>query len=341
MVTGPSTFCRSISSASDSIQSLREPAEKFLRVKNDFPFAATLLMISAIWGGKALPRMMYARATVPRKRWNSQGEVEEVHLEPDLGFQASETTAAIEYLCSSNLLTLDSNVDGYEKLSVDTSLQQYLEQQLQDSEQMKIRALMLMCHLFPGDKEIEPLYVIIACYPAINVLILTSQHKDLGRLQLEPFQCAEAYIQELLKKNLLSHRQQHDIIATLLESSNFSDSTWKFHALSIADEMLVTTPDESLEMYAAIRRKALSRLVLGKTYEEPCGLLERPITSSKSNFLHWKLRLSRAQDCIHRDDFAGARREASQYAAVNPTKHQLLNGVLAKKYGLSTQDLFT
>jgi hypothetical protein len=136
---------------------------------------------------------------------------------------------------------------------------------------------------------------------------------------------------------MLSIRQQHDIIATLLESSNFSDpsagSTWKFQALSIADDMLVTTPDESLEIYAAIRRKAVSRLVLGTIYEEQSSLEHHAKTpkTPKINVLHWKLRLSRAQDCIHRDDFDGARREVSRYAAVNPTKPSTLEGRFGKE----------
>jgi hypothetical protein len=98
MVTGPSTFRRLASSfVGDRTQSLYEPGEKFQLVMNEFPFAATLLKISTIWGGKALPRMMYARATFPRKRWNTRGEVEEVHLEAEMRFQVEETDAAIEY----------------------------------------------------------------------------------------------------------------------------------------------------------------------------------------------------------------------------------------------------
>ncbi|TAQ89347.1 hypothetical protein B7494_g2347 [Chlorociboria aeruginascens] len=305
MVTGPSTPF-----VGDRTQSLREPAERFLLVMKEFPFAATLLQISTIWGGKALPRIMYARATSPRKRWNTQGEIEEIPLEPEMQFQVEETDAAIEYLCSLNLVTLDSNEDGYEKLSVDTSLQQYLGQELQNSEQLQTRALMLMCHLFPGDKELEPL-----------------QYQDLGRLQLRPFQCVVKYIPGLLENHILSTPQQHDVIATLLESSNFSDpstgSTWKFEALRIADDMLLTTPDKSLEIYAAIQRKA------GTIYEEQSSLLEHDTKLPKTpkiNVLYWKLRLSRAHDCIHRDDFDGARREVSQYAPVNPTKPSILEG---------------
>jgi hypothetical protein len=74
---------------------------------------------------------------------------------------------------------VDSNEGGYEKLSVDPSLQQYLGRELQDSEQLKTRALMLMCHLFPGDKELEPLYVLLACrYILQCTKTLTSQHKE-------------------------------------------------------------------------------------------------------------------------------------------------------------------
>jgi hypothetical protein len=157
----------------------------------------------------------------------------------------------------------------------------------------------------------------------------------LGRLQLQPLQRVVAYLPELLRKELLSTQQQHDVIATLLESSNFPDpssgSAWQFRAVGIADLMLVTTPDESLEICAAIRRKALSRLVLGTIYEEPSSLLKRGATTPRSNFLHWKLRLSRAQDCTHRDDFVGAKNEVSHYTTFNPTKPSTLERRLGKE----------
>jgi len=47
-------------------------------------------------------------------------------------FEVSETAAAIEYLRSLSLVTLNPNEDGYVRLSVLLSLQQYLEQQIQD-----------------------------------------------------------------------------------------------------------------------------------------------------------------------------------------------------------------
>jgi hypothetical protein len=163
LVTGPAS-CRTASSSSyigNGTQSLNGTRERFERATN-FPFAAELLEISTMWGGNALPSMMYGRASAPRKRWNSKGEIEEVYLEDGMGFQIDETYNAIEYLKSANLLILDSNEDGYEKLSVDKSLQQYLKEQLLDSDLLRTRSLMLMCHLFPGNKEIEPLYVMLS-----------------------------------------------------------------------------------------------------------------------------------------------------------------------------------
>ena len=64
----------------------------------------------------------------------------EVYLETKMQFQADETDAVTEYLCSLKLLTVDLNGDGYEKLFVNPSLQKYLERQLQDSEHLKTRA---------------------------------------------------------------------------------------------------------------------------------------------------------------------------------------------------------
>lgn len=150
-------------------------------------------------------------------------------------------------------------------------------------------------------------------------------------MQLRPFQCVVEYISKLLEKKLLSPRQQHEVIATLLESSNFSDRNWKLKALLIADNMLATTaPDEFLQAYAEIRRKALNRQVLGRVCPEPY-LPELLVTCPISNFLYWKLRLSKAQDCIHRDDFDGATREVSEFAPINPTKPSTLEHIFGKE----------
>ncbi|OBT60462.1 hypothetical protein VE03_10127 [Pseudogymnoascus sp. 23342-1-I1] len=315
-VTGPAS-CRTASSSSyigNGTQSLNGTRERFERATNHFPFAAELLEISTMWGGNALPSMMYGRASAPRKRWNSQGEIEEVYLEDGMGFQLDGTYNAIEYLKTANLLILDSNEDGYEKLSVDKNLQQYLKERLLDSDLLRTRSLMLMCHLFPGNKEIEPF-----------------QRGVLGRLHLQPFQSVVEYIPKLLEKKLLSTRQQHEVIGTLLESSTFSDRNWKFKALELADAMLVTAPCDLLETYAAIRRKAVHRLVVGTIWKEPSHLLERLATCPISNFLYWKWRLSRAEDCVHRDDFDAAVREVFGYAAINPTKPSTLEYLLGKE----------
>lgn len=158
-----------------------------------------------------------------------------------------------------------------------------------------------------------------------------SRRGVLGRLQLRPLLSVVEYIPELLEKKLLSKKEQHEVIETLLESSTFSDRNWKIKALEIADYMLVAAPCELLEIYAAIRRKIVLRQVDGIVWEEPSHLLKRPATSPKSNFLHWKLRLSRAQDCIHRDAHDAAMREVSDYAAISPSEPSTLEQRLSKE----------
>lgn len=113
-----------------------------------------------MWGGNALPLMMYDRATVPRKRWSSQGEVEK-YFDDGVGFRKVETHSAIEYLKSANLVS-QFYEDGYERLTVDEGLQRYIKEQARDLDLLMSRSLMLMCHLFPGNKEMEPLYVVLS-----------------------------------------------------------------------------------------------------------------------------------------------------------------------------------
>ncbi|RDW74756.1 hypothetical protein BP6252_05898 [Coleophoma cylindrospora] len=143
------------------------------------------------------------------------------------------------------------------------------------------------------------------------------------------------YIPELLEKKLLSTRQQHHVISTLLEATCFSDlcngSSWRFGALELAEKMLATSPDESFETYAAIRRMAMTRIVLGTVHEESKSLLERVVTSPRSNALYWKVRLSKAQDYNYRDDFVGAQREVSGYKDFNSTEPSMLEQRLGRE----------
>ena len=88
--------------------------------------------------------------------------------------------------------------------------------------------------------------------------LFSSHHKDLGRLQLRPFQSVIEHIPKLLAKRLLSTRQQHDVIDTLLESSTFSGRNWKFKALEIADAMLVAAPCDLLETCSNTEKSSTS-----------------------------------------------------------------------------------
>jgi tetratricopeptide (TPR) repeat protein len=158
-------------------------------------------------------------------------------------------------------------------------------------------------------------------------------------LQLRPLQSVARYIIDFATKDLLSTQQQYNIIETLLESSKFPDpatgSAWQFQALEIADTMLAKSPKddklEDLQMLAAIRRKALSRLVLGEVFAEPNFLIQRRPKSPRSNALYWELRLSRAQDCVQRDDFYGAEREICDYAAFYPARTSTKEQRLGKR----------
>ncbi|XMA13625.1 hypothetical protein WAI453_006416 [Rhynchosporium graminicola] len=239
--------------------------EAFLRVKTEFDLAATLLEILSIWGGLDIPRMMVDRILLPRKRWNAEGEIEEAMVDSDIGTEFAQCTDAITYLCSSGLVVQEQNEDRLERLTVTPVLHHYLEQQhIRVSENSRAKALIISCHLFPGDNDIEPFH-----------------HKYLGRLQLRPLQFVAKYIIEFATKGLLSIQQQYNVIETLLESSKFPDpttgSTWQFQALEIADTMLAKSPkDEKLE-----------ELQMWQQYEEkPCLVWSLVKYLSSQIFLH-------------------------------------------------------
>lgn len=133
-----------------------EPEKAFQRIKAELPIAAVLLTLATILGGVDIPRLIFDRAVKPRRRWSDQGEIEEVSLDSNVIEGFEQVDEAIGYLCAAGIVNLESR-GGYEILSLMPRLHQFLEQEVKDDAEVRVRALMLVCHSFPADKDLEPL----------------------------------------------------------------------------------------------------------------------------------------------------------------------------------------
>ena len=101
--------------------------------------------------------MMFDRLGKARKTWSEDGEVKEVMLDPTIVSEFARPDATINLLQYHNLLDVKEHVDGYVRLHIRPSVSQYLENYMPPSDESRLRALIAVCHLFPGDKDIEPL----------------------------------------------------------------------------------------------------------------------------------------------------------------------------------------
>ncbi|PVH67882.1 hypothetical protein DL98DRAFT_257397 [Cadophora sp. DSE1049] len=126
------------------------------RAQVEHPFALKLLSMIQIWGGE-IPRMMVDRVGEPRKDWSDDGEVKEVMLDPVTVSEFTQAPTSIHWLQSHDLLEVKEHGDRYTQLSIPPSVSRYLQVYMAPSDESKVLAIMLVCHLFPGDKDIEPL----------------------------------------------------------------------------------------------------------------------------------------------------------------------------------------
>jgi len=113
-------------------------------------------------GGADVPEIMLSRANSPHKSWGSTGEMEEVTafeagLRIDLLANAAEMNSAIYCLTSYAFITTKEGAFQKRGFSIDSHLQSYLVQSTPNPDAWKCQALILVCHTFPRDRDLEPL----------------------------------------------------------------------------------------------------------------------------------------------------------------------------------------
>lgn len=288
--------------------------DAFERIKND-ALSVRLLSILRILG--RCPGRWFERATSPRQRWNDKGELES-HLPDFCQLHSLDIPGAMDLLLDNGLIIRDQ--EGC--LALPPALKEYVVDHLPDQGAIRVCALLLTCHLFPGDKNIDSWYVSpTSSRPPL--LTLFSNRSD-GTLLLDPLQRIIPFLPSMLEQRLLVREEEYIVIETILYASRFpspvTGSAAQFDNLDAADNMLLRWPDHSLRLFAAIRRKALSRLCHGTVWKEPGVLLRLAPANPRINALQWELRLSRAQDHVENDDWDGARTEVSNFAPFQSNK---------------------
>ncbi|KAI9056194.1 hypothetical protein LZ554_001122 [Drepanopeziza brunnea f. sp. 'monogermtubi'] len=286
---------------------------RVLQRADEHPFSMLVLSLLHIWGGQDIPTLMLHRVAQPRRRWNSQGEIEEAALDQETVSQFSRVSVDVEWLRSQCLVQLGTR-DGQETISLPPGVQEGLRGTITDTD--RVRASTYLCQSFPGDKDLEPF------------------SQTLRRLHLRAIQHVAEFVVDLVERRLLSSQQQLDFADVLLESSKLADPSskghdWRFKAVDIADKILASHPNHILHISAIIRRKASSRLINGKIYHEPV-LSGIPLTA-QSNALLWDLRLSKAQDYVENDDFTGAQQEISHFVSFDPSQASTLEKCVHKR----------
>ncbi len=128
----------------------------------------------------------------------------------------------------------------------------------------------------------------------------------MGNQQLHVLKYVMKYFLDRNKEGNLSLYIKHLMAETLLAASTFSDFGWKYTAITIAEEIMLTDPNPYLMSWASIRRSTLHRLdplSKGSNVEESTpGYSHEP----RSNALLMRHSLQSAQAAAEIDMFTDA-----------------------------------
>lgn len=141
----------------------------FKQVEKESPGATCLLLLFSFLESSSIPEVVLHRGSSPQKRWGKDGEVTEICAE-DEGVDAGlaraiqgdlEFDTAVEKLLSFSLVSCNKESNGLRNFSIHPLVQYCATQRLSPSEVNRWRwqALLLVCHAFPRNRYIEPLYV--------------------------------------------------------------------------------------------------------------------------------------------------------------------------------------
>ena len=131
-------------------------------------------------------------------------------------------------------------------------------------------------------------------------------------MQLKSLQHVLGYFIYANRLGLLSGHVKLLMAETLIAASSFSDPAWKFKALGLAEQILLSESDPYLEVWAFLRRGLLTRLHPDKISDESNAVSKLSAFSNRfpydrrSGAQNMRLILARAHELIDKDRFTEA-----------------------------------
>lgn len=142
----------------------------FKQLEQESPDAIRILLLFSFLEPSTISEVILHRGTSSQKRWDEYGEVTEIRAE-DEGVDARlsrviqsdfDFDVAVEKLLAFSLISCNAGTNGFRNFSIHPLVQYCVMQRLSQSEvnSWRKQALLLICHAFPRNRYIEPLYVI-------------------------------------------------------------------------------------------------------------------------------------------------------------------------------------
>lgn len=141
----------------------------FKQVERESSGAVCLLLLFSFLEPSSIPEMLLHRGSSSQKRWGGDGEMIEINAEIE-GVEKDlvqvlqgdfEFDTALEKLLSFSLISCNKESDGLRCFSIHPLVQYCAAKRLSSADVRKWRwqALLLVCHAFPRNRFLEPLYV--------------------------------------------------------------------------------------------------------------------------------------------------------------------------------------
>ncbi|KAI9736732.1 MAG: hypothetical protein M1834_000936 [Cirrosporium novae-zelandiae] len=245
----------------------------------------------------------------PRASWNNAGEMEWMTapgLVPVLT-NNEKVKSAIQSLMLHNLLIstpgpefLDLEQQKAQNFSVEPNLRQHIGESTLDPNLWKSQATKLVFHVFPSDRDIEPLY-----------------YTKKARLYLPQVQQVISYFSIPGFIELFSIPELTQGVECCLSSSAFLKQDWKYRSLTTAQNILTRLENGQLSARLWLRTRALSHLFPdGPWKADTTQQIYIPV-DPRSNAYSGEVMLSNAQEMIERNELQKATLELERFKPWN------------------------
>ncbi len=122
------------------------------------PEIVVFLKLLCFLGGVDVPLSMLWRAKSPRKVWGRNGEIEDI-VETELQVDPPEDKTEIDHFARQlshwGVLEMKKGEGEEQLFTIDPALQIYVQHFMPNTEDWKLQALILVCHTFPRDRDLE------------------------------------------------------------------------------------------------------------------------------------------------------------------------------------------